>query len=168
MKNTLLMQAKFNQKANIAMFEMLKNLSEENLDKDCGTFYKSIRAELCHLIGVNVAVFGGVFAKWANVDCGEILNSINADLSVKNTDLDALKALCVKCDEKILEIISNAGELEKMDELSFPGITFKKSRANLILAILNHSLHHRAIIATELDILGISNDFNGMLGYEVQ
>lgn len=167
MKEMLLLQAKFNQKANLAMLEVLKNLSQNDLDKDCGTFYKSVKTELCHLIGVNVAVFGGVFAKWANVDCSEILGEINADLSVKNDDLGALKELCAKCDEKIIEITKNCAELEKMDELSFPGITFKKTRANLILAILNHSLHHRAIIGAELDILGVKNDFNGMLGYEL-
>lgn len=167
MKNILLLQAKHNKKANAAMFEVLKNLSESDFSKDLGTFYKSLKAELCHLIGVNVAVFGGVFAKWANVDCAEILGEINPDLSPKNDDLKALKELCAKCDEKIIEIVTNASELEKMDELSFPGITFKKTRANLILAILNHSLHHRAIIGAELDILGISNDFNGMLGYEL-
>ncbi|MDY3663405.1 MAG: DinB family protein, partial [Campylobacter sp.] len=79
----------------------------------------------------------------------------------------SIAKLFAACDEKIIQIIEKTPELEKIDELSFPGITFKKSRANLILALLNHSTHHRGIIGAQLELLGVSNDFNGMLGYEL-
>lgn len=114
-----------------------------------------------------MAVFGGVFAKWAGVNCADILSQINEDLSLKNKGAASITKLFAACDEKIIQIIEKTPELEKIDELSFPGITFKKSRANLILALLNHSTHHRGIIGAQLELLGVSNDFNGMLGYEL-
>lgn len=167
MKEILLLQAKYNKSANAAMMSVLAAASSEVLSRELGVYYKNIKTELSHLVGVEVAVFGGVFAKWAGVDCSEILGAINEDLSLKNDDIASIKALLGKCDEKVLEIIEKTPELSKMDELSFPGITFKKTRANLILALLNHSAHHRAIIGAELELVGIANDFNGMLGYEL-
>ena len=114
-----------------------------------------------------MAVFGGVFAKWASVDCADILSQINEDLSLKNSEIASIAKLFAACDEKIIQIIEKTPELGIIDELSFPGITFKKSRAKLILALLNHSTHHRGIVGAELELLGVSNDFNGMLGYEL-
>lgn len=167
MKEILLLQAKYNKAANAAMMSVLASLKPEQYTKELGLYYKSIKGELTHLIGVEIAVFGGVFATWAGVDCRQILGEINEDLSLKNDDINSISKLLAICDEKVLEIIEKTPELEKIDELSFPGITFKKSRANLILALLNHSTHHRGIIGAELELLGISNDFNGMLGYEL-
>ena len=101
------------------------------------------------------------------MNCADILSQINEDLSLKNKGVASITKLFAACDEKIIQIIEKTPELEKIDELSFPGITFKKSRANLILALLNHSTHHRGIIGAQLELLGVSNDFNGMLGYEL-
>ena len=101
------------------------------------------------------------------MDCDDILSQINEDLSLKNKGVASIAKLFAACDEKIIQIIEKTPELEKIDELSFPGITFKKSRANLILALLNHSTHHRGIVGAQLELLGVSNDFNGMLGYEL-
>lgn len=167
MKEILLLQAKYNKAANAAMMKVLSTLSDEQYEKELGLYYKSIKGELTHIVGVQIAVFGGVFAKWAGVDTAEIISAINEDLSLKNDDIKSISKLLAICDEKVLEIIEKTPELEKIDELSFPGITFKKSRANLILALLNHATHHRGIVGAELELLGISNDFNGMLGYEL-
>ena len=167
MKEILVLQAKYNKAANAAMMSIVAGLSDEKLDANLGLFYKNLRAELAHILGVQVAVFGGVFAKWAGVNCADILSQINEDLSLKNKGVASIAKLFAACDEKIIQIIEKTPELGIMDELSFPGITFKKSRANLILALLNHSTHHRGIVGAELELLGVSNDFNGMLGYEL-
>ena len=160
MKEILVLQAKYNKAANAAMMSIVAGLSDEKLDANLGLFYKNLRAELAH-------VLGGVFAKWASVDCADILKEINEDLSLKNSEIASIAKLFAACDEKIIQIIEKTPELGIIDELSFPGITFKKSRANLILALLNHSTHHRGIVGAELELLGVSNDFNGMLGYEL-
>lgn len=74
MKEILVLQAKYNKAANAAMMSIVAGLSAEKLDANLGLFYKNLRAELAHVLGVQVAVFGGVFAKWASMDCADILS----------------------------------------------------------------------------------------------
>ncbi|MDE7256031.1 MAG: hypothetical protein K2N54_07655 [Helicobacter sp.] len=79
-------------------------------------------------------------------------------------DLDAFAKLQDQADSKVIELIQSIEDFDSVATLSFPGIEFKKPRAFLILAFLNHAVHHRGAIAGALDILKIENDFNGMLG----
>ena len=57
MKEILVLQAKYNKAANAAMMSIVAGLSDEKLDANLGLFYKNLRAELAHILGVQVAVF---------------------------------------------------------------------------------------------------------------
>lgn len=93
----------------------------------------------------------------------ELLESLK-NLEEIQKDINLLASLCEKTDDAIINIIQNTTDFNKVENLEFPGISFSKSRGFLMLAILNHSTHHRGQIAGALDILNTENDFNGMLG----
>lgn len=168
MKKAILLQAKYNAHANAAMFEVLKSAPDGIFEKEIATYYKSVAKEAEHLLALEIAVFLGNFSNFCakKVDCAELLQCINADLSLKGEFKTAQKMaeLCAKVDAKICEIVEATDDFDAAAELSFPGISFKKSRGFLELAILNHSTHHRGVIAGALDTLGVQNDYNGMLG----
>lgn len=166
MKEALILQAQYNKFANASMFETLKKVKDDSIYKDCGLYYDSIMKTAGHYIGGQIAIFICLFNSYAdkkpsNLD--EILESLK-DIETIQEDVDSLAKLCQKADDAIIDIIQNTSDFNKIENLEFPGVTFTKPRAFLMLAILNHSTHHRGQIAGALDILKIENDFNGMLG----
>lgn len=161
MKNNLILNAEYNRFANANMLACLGGLDKEILYKKCGLFYENIAGVLGHIIDGEVGIFINNFGKFSDkkLEFGEIKYNKNDFFSLQS----ALKA----ADNAIISIIKNTSDFNKNEILEFPGIKFSHSRAFLMQAILHHSTHHRGQIAGALDILGIQNDFNGMLGMKI-
>ncbi|TLD83285.1 damage-inducible protein DinB [Helicobacter sp. MIT 11-5569] len=172
MKTTLLLQAQYNKFANTNMFATLQKAPKEVLYKDRGLYYGSIMQtaehNLCGAISITLRKFSAFSTqKLSGLD--EIFGYVTPEMKLQSdiyNDISAFAALQEKVDSKIIELIESIDDFEKIETLAFPGIEFKKLRGFLILALLNHSIHHRGQIAGALDCLKIENDFNGMLGMQ--
>ena len=82
-------------------------------------------------------------------------------------DFNSLENCIKKVDSKLLEVIERIDDFNTIARLEFPQITFEKPLSQLILAIINHATHHRGELSAMLEILGVENDFAGMLGMDL-
>lgn len=170
MKQALLLQAQYNQVANKNMFATLQNAPKEALYKDVGLYYGSIMQtaehSICGTIGIVLQHFSA-FASKKLEGLGEYFEALTPEGRLQGSiynNLDAFAKLQDKVDVKTIELIQAIEDFDSIAVLTFPGVEFKKPRGFLILALLNHAIHHRGQIAGALDAIKIENDFNGMLG----
>lgn len=177
------LMARYNKVANLGMFKVLKTLSSDDLCKDIGLYYKSLIGTLQHYLVANNMLSQMLLSyikedsaikqdSAENCDLNEDSKGDSKDLDrildfskeLQSSDVSVLEKASNAIDEQIICLIDKVGNFETIGVVEFPGITFKKPRFQLILSVLVHSTHHRGQIAAGLDMLGIENDFAGMLG----
>ncbi|PAF51629.1 DinB family protein [Helicobacter sp. 13S00477-4] len=169
MKEILRLHAKYNQSANQAMIDCLKGLSIDDFNKDMGLYFRSICKTFEHALAVDSMVFANVYANYSDkkLDTASIAAIVNADLSIADEVRISMQTLFEarkKVDDFIIALIEHINDFSKIEVLEFPGIKFEKPIYQFLISVLTHDTHHRGQIAAALDILGIENDFNGMLG----
>lgn len=170
MKDALLLQAKYNQFASKNMFSVFAKVDNKILYEDCGLYYGSIIKTFEHALCGEIGIFLGNFSAFADKkpkDLEKLLGYLQPDYTLSKEVLQSptkLNDLSQSVSAAILEIITHTHDFSQIQTVSFPGIEFKKSLGHLMLAILNHSIHHRGQIAAALDRFKIENDFAGMLG----
>ncbi|MCE3038835.1 DinB family protein [Helicobacter anatolicus] len=167
-KNIILLQAKYNQYANSNLFALLEQIDSKILTHNMGTYYKSILGTIEHYLTSSIVFFARNFSGLAdkNICIQEIMSFLEADFVLKSeykNNLAALKMVVQKVDSKMIEIIENMSDFDKDTKLEIGSFSITKNRAQLLLTFLNHNTHHRGEISAMLDILGVSNNFAGML-----
>lgn len=169
MKEALLLMARYNKQVNADMIECLLKADEAELRKDIGVYYKSVMGTLEHILALDVAMFSGLFKTFCK-DFDKSNDPLLDCASDCQSKKDAIKDLASfiksrKClDDMMLKVIEGIDDFDKVETLAFPGVKFEKPRYQLIMAILNHGIHHRGQAAAALDILKVDNDFSSMLG----
>ncbi|RDU61399.1 DinB family protein [Helicobacter sp. MIT 14-3879] len=165
MQEALLLQAKYNQFANNNMFHVLKKLDRQSLEQTYSCLYfGTILKTLKHNISANIGIFLKEFSVYATnkpANLNRLLEYKN--LEIEKESIESIESISAQIDTAMIEIIENINNFHQVETLSFPNVAFKKSRAQMLLAILNHSIHHRGQIAAALDSIKIENDFAGML-----
>ncbi|STQ87027.1 hypothetical protein LS73_005620 [Helicobacter muridarum] len=169
MKDILLLQAKYNQFADNNLLATIEKVEFSKLQSNIGSYFKNAIGSIEHSLVANIYFFGSIFSTYTNkqVDINELLNISLPGGVLKDeykSSFAGLKKAMLLVDSKIIEIVENIDDFTSRGKIEFPGITFEKPRGELILAILNHNIHHRGEVSAILDILGISNNFAGMLG----
>ena len=164
MREMLRLQARYNQFANNNMLAVLENLSPSELQKDVGVYYTSVLGTFCHVLEGDIAILLGIINAYAPnpLDVKNLQDALASGLQDKS--FESLSALRKEADRAIIELVDAIADFSEVKTLSFPGVSFEKPIAQYFLALLNHSIHHRGQIAAILDIMGVPNDFAGMLG----
>lgn len=164
------LMATYNQRANKAMIEVLEDLDEGELHKDRGLYFKSILGTMAHYTAADATFFKDYFAPFCASNATPSSNKIEAMLESAFTlkpeihnDATNLFAAREEIDSYILQVIAGIEDFSAIKELAFPWGAMKKPVYQFIFGILNHGTHHRGMIASVLDTMGVENDFNGAL-----
>jgi uncharacterized damage-inducible protein DinB len=163
--------AAYNRKANEAMTDILRKLPEETLQKDLGTYYKSIRETIEHMVMADLNWFtrAGMMIGGAAI-AGSEIPSLSRDLIKEKSRDNTLWLLEQKSkNDRLLEaVVAGLDDEDLHKRIKYRTMRageLERSAWHMILHILNHGTHHRGMIAAMLDILKIENDFSGILNY---
>lgn len=120
MKDVLILQARYNQMADRAMFavfnDMVKNGKKDLLYKDCGLFYKSIIGTAAHSLCGSIGLFLG--QKPNKLE--SLLQHLQQDFTLKDSllqDLNALQTLQDDTDTAMIDLITNMSDFNKVETL---------------------------------------------------
>jgi uncharacterized damage-inducible protein DinB len=163
------LMAKYNKEVNRNMNDIIKNLSEEQWDKQFPGFWKSIHGLCSH-------IFGGDY-RWLN-RFKSIVNLQSLPGTFFNKEYGFEEIIFENINEYIKEriemdniIIDFVNELTKNDldkTLKFSnskGIPSEKSIGVCLMHLFNHETHHRGMISLYLEMLGKENDYSNLYPY---
>ena len=167
MKDVFLTFAKYNRDADAAVLSILNKLSNEEREKERGSYYHSLSGLVRHLIGGD-SFFCGLF-KSAMTNNEAALKALApiATISVPKDALnetqwqDVVKA-CELTDAALVSFVEALSDEDCKVMVKAPwgnsSLTFMLQ--NLIV----HGTHHRGQISQILDELKIDNDYSGIKG----
>jgi uncharacterized damage-inducible protein DinB len=168
-KNMFEHLSKYNKEVNKKMNEIIKNLSDEEWDKQFSGYFKSIH-ELCsHIFIADYKMFKRFRQTYIQENIGDIyfdkehtyketlFKNINEYIT-KRVELDNIIIDCVK------EFSQN--DLNRYIEYTnSKGITLNKKLKLLLITIFNHETHNRGMISLYLEMLGKENDYSRFIDY---
>jgi len=174
MKETV-MYAKYSQAGNKAIYNILNAMSNEEREKDRGSYYGSLSGLLRHILG-GTKFFLGMY-KGALADGGVLesaaLRAVSAADGVPFPAEDALSESQWKELGAALETIDSAyvkmaealteAELSRPVKIDWYGGNPESVPLSFMLSqLVVHNTHHRGQISQILDSLKIDNDYSGI------
>jgi len=170
MKDTLI-YAKYNQAGNKAIYGILSSLSNEEREKDCGSYYGSLSGILRHILG-GTKFFLGMY----KVALGEGSAALKAVSAVDGVPLPAegklsesqwkeLGAALEAADSVYINLAEALAEadLSRPVKIEWYGGNPESVPLSFMLSqLLVHNTHHRGQISQILDSLKIENDYSGI------
>jgi uncharacterized damage-inducible protein DinB len=170
MKNSFIMYAKYHKDADKTVFSLLDGLSNEEREKDRGSYYGSLSGLARHLLGGTV-FFPGMF-KEALAQNAAALKAL-APLEGVSIPKDALteaqwKSLAAAfetADDALINLVSSLEEADfelpiKLDW--YGGKPPAVPLSFMLHQMITHGIHHRGQISQILDELKIDNDYSGI------
>jgi uncharacterized damage-inducible protein DinB len=170
MKDGLLLLAKYNREANKTIYSILDKMSNEDREKERGSYYGSLSGLLRHIIG-GTGFFMEMF-KQTLPDNGAVQKLLaapgGANLpkdKLSEAQWKDLGAALEKFDNLLVEFtgVLGEGDLEAPVKINWYG----GNPASVPLCFMLHNLsahgtHHRGQISQILDELKIDNDYSGI------
>ena len=166
-KDTIVLMADYNAKANEAMNGIIKTLSQAEWEKPLGGYFSSVRSLCSH-------IYIGDF-NWL-----KRFGNLRPFVSLKDPFFDKSLSFSETLFEGMGEYLAERPGLDKRlqvfaDELTDAdldrvltytdshGVQMKKNSGGCALHFFNHQTHHRGMISFCLEILGRANDFNSLV-----
>ena len=154
---------KYSKSSNNQMDNVIKNITEEEWNKNFPSFWKSIH-ELCSHI------FFGDYGWLKFLNSSVKLNSLLDNYFNKNykweevifESKDEYFTKRRELDDIIINFINEItnDDLNKMLKMvNWKGETIEKKFGSYLMQMFNHGTHHRAIVSLYLDMLGKEHDF---------
>ncbi|HME56297.1 MAG TPA: DinB family protein [Candidatus Lokiarchaeia archaeon] len=174
MKELFQFLAKYNKLTNQTMMDILQTVPADDLVKDTGAFYKSIMGTLNHLLGSDVA--------WINRILGGVpdLEDLAAQLpemtysrepgEMQWATLDEFRPVRETVDGIIVDMIDRMPDEQFGQEITFKnwrGEEQTKLTWYLLMHFMNHETHHRGVVSTLLDQMGVENDYSNINRIEI-
>jgi uncharacterized damage-inducible protein DinB len=169
MKELFIGFAKHNKEANKAVYAILDGLSNDEREKDQGSYYKSLSGIFVHVLGGTVFLLGMLKEALKGSPALEALSALGS-VTVPKEGLDAgqWKALGTafeKADDAYIDLVSS---LREEDFKAPVKLSWYKDNppavpvAFMLQQLVSHGVHHRGQISQILDSLKIDNDYSGI------
>ena len=166
----IIMYAKYNQAGNRTIYDILSKMSNDDREKDRGSFYKSLSGLFCHILG-GTSYFLGMYkeALKNNGSAQKALASLegvtvpegalnDAQWKELKTALDTIDAAYVH----MAEALSEADMAQPVKVDWYGGNPPDIPLAVMLHQLAVHNTHHRGQISQILDSLKIDNDYSGI------
>ncbi|MDR0624391.1 MAG: DinB family protein [Treponema sp.] len=170
MKSGFLLLAKYNREADKTIYAILDRLSNEDREKERGSYYGSLSGLFRHIIG-GTSFFLGMF-KGALPDNGAVQKALAplADVSLPKDNLTEaqwknLGHLLETVDRGLVDFAEalGDGDLDAPVNVNWYGGNPASVPLQFMLYNLSaHGTHHRGQISQILDELKIENDYSGI------
>ncbi|MDR1446152.1 MAG: DinB family protein [Treponema sp.] len=167
--NTFLTFAKYNQESNQKVLDLLDKLSNDEREKDRGSFFKSLSGLVRHLGGGSL-FFAGLFrGALGSAPAAKPLAALER-LSFPEETLTGAQWEQAVADIKTADqaLVDFAGALTEAD-LSAPvkldwygGNPAAVPLSFMLLQLMAHNTHHRGQLSQIFDELKIDNDYSGI------
>jgi uncharacterized damage-inducible protein DinB len=159
--------AQYNQFANKIMDDIIRTLSDSQWEQEFAGYYKTIK-HLCSHIYISDYTWMKRFGRFRDF---QFIKDPFFDLTLTHSSqpFDDIADYILKreeLDKKIILFIDELAESDLEKTISFTNVKWETVSRNIggsILHIFNHQTHHRGMISLYLDMLGIENDFSGLL-----
>lgn len=173
MKELFEAYAQYNKKADEALMEIMKKLPGDALNRDLGTYFKSVLGTFTHLILMNVMWFkrtnGLLQNKYRCINGSDVVkmtdNQIKTGIEADHTFAFALKS---RLDDLFGKYAQELDEKDLETRVQFKNIhgeSLERTYWHTIVHIFNHETHHRGEISAMLDQLKVTNDYSGFNKY---
>jgi uncharacterized damage-inducible protein DinB len=170
MKDEFLIFAKYNQEANKAILSILDKLSNEEREKERGSYYGSLSSLARHVAG-GTGFFLSLFKAplQANADAQKAIAAVEGLFPPKDKlNEEQWKDLCKLfeiVDKALVDFVSSLSEADFKTPIPLSWYEGNPAEVPLSFMLQNlvvHGTHHRGQISQILDSLKIDNDYSGI------
>jgi uncharacterized damage-inducible protein DinB len=161
--------AKYNQEANKKILELLAGLSNEDREKDRGSFYNSLSGLVRH-VGGGTLFFAGLFRGALGAAPAAKALAALEKISLPQGALDAAAWKQTAADLETIDraLVEFAGALTEADLAApvkldwYGGNPPDVPLSFMFLQLTAHNTHHRGQVSQIFDELKIDNDYSGI------
>jgi uncharacterized damage-inducible protein DinB len=169
MKELFITFAKYNKEADKAVYAILDGLSNDEREKDRGSYYKSLSGLFVHTLGGTVFLLGLLKEALSQSPARAALSALESvTLPREGLDAEQWKALAgafETADNAFISLVSSLRE----EDFGAP-VTLSWYNGNppsvpvafMLQQLAAHGTHHRGQISQILDSLKIDNDYSGI------
>ena len=159
--------ARYNQMANQKMDGIIRNLSNAQWNQEFTGYFKTIK-QLCRHIYTGDYIWLKRFGQFREFQfIKDSLFDQNLNYSSKPfVDIADYISKREEMDKKLIMFTGEIAEDDLEKIISFAntkGEMVSKNVGGSILHIFNHQTHHRGMVSIYLEMMGIDNDFSGLL-----
>ena len=153
--------AEYNQLMNQRIYSAAAQLSEEELSKDCGAFFKSVLGTLNHIMVGDIVWLKRFSTHSSSQTSLSYVESLEKPKSLDSfiySNLSDLEKERVKIDEAMIQWIENLSEQSIAECISYEnmaGKSFQKQYSSLISHLFLHQIHHRGQVTTLISQCGL-------------
>jgi uncharacterized damage-inducible protein DinB len=164
----VLMYAKYNQAGNKAVYDILSKLSNEEREKDRGSYYGSLSGLLRHIIG-GTRFFLGMYGAVLGGKAAGALKVLDAaswpDGTLTEAQWEKLGRTLETVDGAYVNMAAALTEADCRLPLKtewYGGNPAEVPLSFMLSQLVVHNTHHRGQISQILDSLKIDNDYSGV------
>ena len=141
--------AHYNRLMNESLYDVCRNLSDDERKQDMNAFFGSIHATLNHILLADLVWLGRL------EDQPFIVQSLNQELYERFAELEQARK---QTDQRIEQLVTTLRTEDLASTLTYRSIFSDKestmTRGRILLHVFNHQTHHRGQITTMLSQLG--------------